>query len=55
MAVYTEQWFVLPSVIHVFVGGQQPNQKKAAPSNVLQGKFKIQGKPTPLKKCTGKH
>lgn len=42
MMLYDKKWFIPTTEHKVFVGGQQPNQKIAAPSNVLDGSFKVQ-------------
>ncbi|KAK7108555.1 hypothetical protein V1264_016280 [Littorina saxatilis] len=34
-------WFIKPGMMDVFVGGQQPNQKRMAGSNVLSSSFTI--------------
>ncbi|XP_050393626.1 uncharacterized protein LOC126811774 [Patella vulgata] len=36
-------WRIEPGKINVYVGGQQPNQKKSVGSNVLEGSFTIHG------------
>ncbi|XP_055955005.1 uncharacterized protein LOC130010499 [Patella vulgata] len=44
MAVWMEDnsgWMVYPGQYGLFVGGQQPNQKKTADSNVLSGTFTV--------------
>ncbi|XP_065845653.1 uncharacterized protein [Oscarella lobularis] len=52
MAVWTTEWTIEPTVIDIFVGGQQPYQKTSAPSNVLEGNVTLTGMPTPLKNCS---
>ncbi|XP_065838078.1 thermostable beta-glucosidase B-like [Oscarella lobularis] len=51
MAVWTTEWTVEPTVIKIFVGGQQPHQMTMAPSNVLEGNVTLTGEPTPLSDC----
>ena len=41
LQLYTERWEVVPGVMQVYVGGQQPMQKNSAPSNVLKSTFTI--------------
>ncbi len=43
MMLFDTKWYIPTSEYKVFVGGQQPNQKTAAPSNVLDGSFTVQG------------
>ncbi|XP_071098426.1 uncharacterized protein [Haliotis cracherodii] len=45
LAVWDDQdaWKVLPGKMNIYVGGQQPHQKKAMSSNVLSGQFTISG------------
>jgi len=47
-------WTVVPGTVELSVGGQQPGQPIAAPSNVLSTSFAIKGNPTPLDTC-GQH
>ena len=42
MMLYDKKWYILTTEYKVYVGGQQPNQETAAPSNVLDGSFTIQ-------------
>jgi hypothetical protein len=42
MMVYDTKWYVPASEYKVFAGGQQPNQKTSAPSNVVEGSFTVQ-------------
>ena len=44
-------WVLEPVSISLFVGGQQPNQAVAAPSNVLAATVHIVGEATPLATC----
>ena len=39
MMLYDTKWYIPTTEYKVFVGGQQPNQKVTAPSNVLEGSF----------------
>lgn len=41
--LYTERWEVVPGMMQVCVGGQQPMQKTRAPSNILQSSFTVRG------------
>ncbi|XP_067653496.1 uncharacterized protein [Haliotis asinina] len=45
LAVWDDKagWKVLPGKMNIYVGGQQPHQKKAMSSNVLSGQFTITG------------
>ena len=43
MMLFDTKWYIPTTKYQVFVGGQQPNQKIAAPSNVLNGSFMVQG------------
>ncbi|XP_067676793.1 uncharacterized protein [Haliotis asinina] len=45
MAVWRDimGWVIEPGYIRLFVGGQQPGQKKSAPSQVLEGGFNVEG------------
>ena len=54
MSVYDSNVSTLvlePGVFLVYVGGQQPGQSTAAPSNVLQGSFTLSGVATKLSSC----
>ena len=42
MMLYDSKWYIPITDYKVFVGGQQPNQKTIAPSNVLEGYFTVQ-------------
>ena len=42
MMLFDTKWYIPTTEYQVFVGGQQPNQKTAAPSNVLNGSFMVQ-------------
>ena len=46
------KWTLVPGVVNLDVGGQQPRQPTSASSNVLSGSFVIQGDPTLLSHCT---
>ena len=35
MMLYDTKWYIPTTEYKIYVGGQQPNQKIAAPSNVL--------------------
>ncbi|XP_022099032.1 probable beta-D-xylosidase 2 [Acanthaster planci] len=50
-AVFTDQLVLEPGMFTVYGGGQQPNQKRQAPSNVVNTTFTVQGPVTPLSKC----
>lgn len=52
MAVFKNELVVEPGTIDVYVGGQQPGQKRSLSSNILQGSFVIKGNTVPLSKCT---
>ena len=39
MMLYDTKWYIPTTEYKVYVGGQQPNQKTVAPSNVLDGSF----------------
>ena len=41
MQVWTTKWVIPPGEMKVTVGGQQPDQKTKAPSNILEGSFTI--------------
>ena len=41
--LYTERWEVVPGMMQVWAGGQQPMQKTRAPSNILQSSFTVRG------------
>jgi hypothetical protein len=41
MMLYDTQWYVPISEYKVFAGGQQPNQKTSAPSNVIESSFRV--------------
>ena len=41
--LYGTKWYIPTIEYKVYVGGQQPNQKTVAPSNVLEGSFMVQG------------
>ncbi|XP_046550399.1 thermostable beta-glucosidase B-like [Haliotis rubra] len=45
LAVWNDKdgWKVLSGKMNIYVGGQQPHQKKAMSSNVLSGQFTIAG------------
>ncbi|KAK6170690.1 hypothetical protein SNE40_019018 [Patella caerulea] len=45
MAVWVDDkgWIVESGNVNLWVGGQQPNQKKQIPSNILQGSFSVVG------------
>ena len=43
MMLFDTKWYIPTTEYQVFVGGQQPNQKTAAPSNILNGSFTVQG------------
>ncbi|KAK7108540.1 uncharacterized protein [Littorina saxatilis] len=40
---YKDSWRILPGRLEMFLGGQQPHQKRAAPSNTLVAPFRIHG------------
>ena len=42
MMLYDTKWYIPTTDYKIFVGGQQPNQKTSAPSNVLEGYFTVQ-------------
>lgn len=44
-------WVVEPLTLTVFVGGQQPNQIVAAPSNVLKAEVEIAGQAKAVREC----
>ena len=44
-------WTVAPGTVHLSIGGQQPDQTIAAPSNVLTASFGIAGAPVALDAC----
>lgn len=46
-------WVVESQKMQVWVGGQQPHQSVAAPSNVLSSRFEVIGEATPVKHCPG--
>ena len=49
-------WVIEPLTLMLSVGGQQPNQIVAAPSNVLAASIKIVGQPKAVHECqAGSH
>ena len=49
-------WVIEPLTLMLSVGGQQPNQSVAAPSNVLEARVKIAGQPKAVHECkAGSH
>jgi len=44
-------WMAQPVTVDLFVGGQQPSQAVAAPSNTLAGQCAVVGKAVPLDEC----
>lgn len=42
MQVWTTKWEIPSGEMSVYVGGQQPDQTKEVPSNILKGSFKIE-------------
>jgi hypothetical protein len=45
------EWLAVPTTVTLSVGGQQPGQETAAPSNVLIAKCMIGGNATTLGSC----
>ncbi|XP_046572490.1 beta-D-xylosidase 1-like isoform X2 [Haliotis rubra] len=45
MAVWVDNsgWVIEPGYMQMFAGGQQPGQQKSAASQVLEGRFKVEG------------
>ena len=42
MMLYDQKWYIPVTEYTVFVGGQQPDQKRLVSSNVLKGSFTVQ-------------
>ena len=42
MMLYDQKWYIPLTQYAVFVGGQQPEQKRLVPANVLKGSFIVQ-------------
>ena len=48
---WTTEWLAVPVAVTLSVGGQQPGQATAAPSNMLGAGCAVSGAATPLDSC----
>ena len=42
LMLYDQKWYTPLTQYIVFIGGQQPEQRRLAPSNVLKGSFTVE-------------